>query len=120
MEQFPQIKELEFTFFGKGSSLEGDFKLTGPTRIASKVKGEVIVNNIGEESSNLLSIEPEGSFEGKVHCDDLELYGHFKGEILSNGIVTIFPNAKFEGRIKAKNLIIHPGSFVEMEAHTRD
>ena len=120
MDQFPQIKELEFTFFGKGSILEGDFKLTGPTRVASHIKGEVIVNNIEDDKSNLLSIEPEGRFDGKVTCDDLELYGQFRGEIHSSGVVTIFPNAKFEGLIKAKNLIIHPGSFVDMEAHTKD
>ena len=119
MDQFPQIKELEFTFFGKGSVLEGDFKLSGPTRIASHIKGEVIVSD-NIEGSNLISIEPEGKLEGKISCDDIEIYGLFKGEIHSKGVVTIFPNARFEGLLKAKNLIIHPGSYVEMEAHTKE
>jgi cytoskeletal protein CcmA (bactofilin family) len=119
MEQFPQIKELEFTFFGKGSNLEGDFRLYGPTRIASHIKGEIYVAEI-EDGSNLISIEPEGVFEGKITCEDLELYGQFKGEIHSTGVVSIYPNAHFEGLIKAENLIIHPGSYVEMEAHTKN
>lgn len=119
MEQFPYIKELEFTFMGKGSTLEGEFKLTGPCRIASHIKGELIVNEV-ENKNNLISIESDGTIEGKVTCGDLELYGNFKGEIHSRGIVTIFPNAHFQGLIRASNLVIHPGSFVEMEAHTSD
>lgn len=113
MGTYENIKNLEFTLVGKECQMKGDFEFNGHTRIAGKLEGKV---NLAD--SAILSIEPTGSIEGEIHCQNLEIYGHFDGSIHSSGKVTIYPPAKVYGSLKSKNLEVYPGALLNLEGFT--
>ena len=113
MSDIINIQDQEFSFFGEGSQIKGDFFLKGTTHLASRIEGSVEM----DRETNLI-IEPEGSLKGTVKCFDLELYGAFNGEIEAKGTVTIYPSAKFDGKIITKNLVVFPGATVNMTGQT--
>ncbi len=103
----------DFTFIGDGTSVQGTFVFKGDTKVAGRLKGEI---RIADNAP--LSIEPTGSVEGTLYCNHLSVFGDLKGDVRSTGTITFFPSSTFEGQIQAKNLVIHPGSNVFMEAQT--
>jgi cytoskeletal protein CcmA (bactofilin family) len=113
MNEFQNIKNLEFSLIGKECHLKGNFSFNGHTRIAGHLEGEIILEN-----DAILSIEPEGSITGNIHCKDLEIYGRFDGEISSLGKVTIYPPAEVNGVLKSKNLAVYPGAILNLDGYT--
>ena len=115
MEQYENIKSLEFTLLGKECNLKGDFSFNGHTRIAGHLEGEISL-----EDDSILCIESTGSIEGSIKCQDLEIYGQFNGDIKSSGKVTIFPPARVYGSLRAKNLEVYPGAILNLDGFTDD
>lgn len=109
------IQNQEFTYIGKSTNLNGSFKFGGATHFQGQLEGDVTIEN------NAKLILEIGSFtKGSLSCFDLDIYGEFKGEIQSSGLVTIYPTANFEGKIFAKSLEILPGAIVNMNGHTKE
>ncbi|MCK5884208.1 MAG: polymer-forming cytoskeletal protein [Bacteriovoracaceae bacterium] len=113
MQDYIDLRDQKFSYFGIGSEISGTFKLVGPTHIAGPVDGTVEMLKGAE-----LHITHTGSFIGKIICKDIEIYGKVSGEIDSSGKVKIFPTALIEGKIKAKDLVIYPGAKVNIEGMT--
>lgn len=109
-----ELQNMNFSFMGKGSVLSGKFSLQGPTHLASHLEGELLM----DDSSHLV-IEPEGSFEGKLRCRDIEIFGRFEGTLTSDGTVIIHSCANVLGELEAKNLIVKPGATVNIEGRTQ-
>lgn len=107
------IKNQEFTYIGKNANIEGDFVFDGPTHIQGKIKG-----NIKAIGLSPLVIEINSVISGNLIGNDIEIYGHFEGEIHAHGTVRIFPTGSFQGKISTRMLEIYPGSIVNVDAHT--
>ncbi|MBT7610118.1 MAG: polymer-forming cytoskeletal protein [Bacteriovoracaceae bacterium] len=113
MNDFQNIKNLEFSLIGKECRLKGDFSFNGHTRVAGHIAGEISLEN-----DDILSIEPNGSIVGTIKCKDLEIYGRFEGEITSKGKVTIYPSAEVSGILRSKNLEVYPGALLNLDGFT--
>lgn len=109
------IQNQEFTYIGRTTSLSGTFKFNGPTHLQGHLHGDVIVENNAK-----LVLEIGSYTEGSLQCFDLDIYGEFVGIIKSEGRVTIYPTAFFEGKILTRSLEILPGAIVNMNGHTEE
>jgi cytoskeletal protein CcmA (bactofilin family) len=114
MNEYQNIKSLEFSLVGKECHLTGTFNFNGHTRIAGHLDGEINLNN-----DAILCIEPNGSIKGTINCNDLEIYGYFDGEILSTGKVSIYPPAHVNGILKSKTLEVYPGAILNVDGFTQ-
>jgi cytoskeletal protein CcmA (bactofilin family) len=103
----------DFTYIGEGTSIQGSLTFKGDTKVAGKLMGEVRV-----QGDVPFSVEPTGIVEGTIYCHNLFIYGEVKGDIHSQGTVTLFPSSKLKGQVEAANLVIHPGSIVNMDGKT--
>ncbi len=115
MQEYIDLRDQKFSYFGTGSEISGSFKLVGPTHIAGPVDGTIEMLKEAE-----LSIIHSGSFVGKIICKHVEIYGKVTGEIESTGKVKIFPTAIVEGKIRANDLVIYPGAKVNIEGNTAE
>ena len=115
MNDFIDVKELEYTHIGKHCKLEGTFFFSGKTFIHSHLKG-----NISVDKDSTIIFEGTSFFEGELKGSLIEIYGIFNGTIDSTGSVIIHPTANISGKIKAKSLIIHPGATVNFTGDTED
>ncbi len=113
MKQNIDLKNLDFSFLGKGSKINGVFHLVGATHLASDLEGELHI----DDDSNLC-IEASGRFKGTINCHNIEIYGQVEGELKATGKVIVYPPATFKGSISAETLVIYPGAEVNMEGHT--
>jgi cytoskeletal protein CcmA (bactofilin family) len=113
MADYINLQEQDFSFFGKGSRLKGNFSLSGSTHISSFIEGEIIMENEAD-----LLIEKNGTIKGKVHCHNIEIYGSYEGIVKATGKVTLFPSAHVQGRVEAKELRIFPGAILNIDGHT--
>lgn len=115
MNEYQNIKNLEFSLVGKECHLTGTFNFNGHTRIAGYLEGEVILKN-----NAILCIEPNGSIKGTIHCNDLEIYGDFDGEIQSTGKVSIYPPGNVSGVLKSQSLEVYPGAVLNLDGFTQN
>lgn len=111
------LNEKKFNILGKNNSLKGEFKLSGLTRISCDIEGTL--NHVATDTEQeLLIIEREGKLKGNITGHNMEIFGEFDGSINSKGRVILHSGSKIKGKIQAFNLIIYPGSHVEIEGHT--
>lgn len=108
-----QLENQDFTFLGQNSAFKGEWKLQGPSFIAGKIEGTVIML-----SNSPLTLEREGQFSGEFQGADFHIYGCFSGEIKSTATVVIHTNAEVEGKVKAQNIVVHPGARANIDAQT--
>ena len=113
MADYIDLKEQDFSFFGRGSRLNGLFHLSGSTHVSSLIEGEIIMENNAD-----LIIEKNGAVTGEVTCNNIEIYGNFEGMIKASGKVTLYPSAKVKGRVEATELRIYPGAVLNIDGHT--
>ena len=107
------IKNQEFTYIGKKNLLKGEFEFIDQTYIAGTINGSITV-----KQNHRLTLEIGSVITSNIQCFDLDIYGTMTGEIHSQGRVTFFPSAHFEGTIFAKNIEIYPGAIVNMQGQT--
>ena len=115
MSAYEDLKNINFSLIGKECQLTGSFKFTGNTRITGSIEGEI---EMLDES--IISIDTNGCVKGKISCHDLEIYGHFDGDINSTGKVTIFPPARVEGTLKSQNLEVYSGALLNLDGFTQN
>ncbi|MBY0413313.1 MAG: polymer-forming cytoskeletal protein [Bdellovibrionales bacterium] len=107
------IQNQTFTTIGKATSMQGNFNFVGTTHVLGKLEGEITVQGHAK-----LVLEIGSHTNAVLHCNDLEIYGEFTGEIKSQGLVTLYPTAIVNGKIIAKSIEILPGAVVNMNGHT--
>lgn len=108
------LKEQNFTFIGPGARLKGEFHLVGIIKLACSMEGTLSVQN------GKITIERDGSFQGTIYCDDIEIFGDFEGQIESEGRVILQPSAVVTGNIHSKSFIVFPGAKTNIETHTKN
>ena len=106
------IKQQNFTYIGKGSTLVGNLRLGGTSHINSRIEGEI---HMLDKSANLI-VERTGLIEGTIFCHDIEIYGVVTGKISATGKIIVYPPASVSGIIEAINLVVYPGSKTNLEA----
>ncbi len=109
------FKTLNFTLLGKDSLFDGNLTLSGDVIIAGTFKGQLNI-----EDSGKLTLERDAKVEGIIQCDDLEIFGHFKGTIQSSGTVSVRSSADVSGRLKSNKLSIYPGASLNIEGNTEE
>ncbi len=107
------LNNLEFTYIGKKTNLEGDFSFSGETKIAGRIKGKISMQDLSK-----LTFEIGSQIDGIVEGQNIDIYGNFNGEIKVNGTLTLFPSAYVEGKIIAKNIEILPGAILNANTQT--
>lgn len=113
MSDFSDLKDKNFSHFGKGISIEGELKLEGIVRISSLIKGRLI-----HKSKDTMTLESSGEIHGEVECHNFDIYGTFEGRISSKGTVSIYPSAKVSGEILCHSISIYPGADVNINGQT--
>ncbi|MFA5584845.1 MAG: polymer-forming cytoskeletal protein [Bacteriovoracaceae bacterium] len=109
------FKTFQYNILGAGTHLTGDISLSGDTILTARIEG-----NITMLSPSKLVLERGSEVEGRIEAFDLEVFGSIKGDIISNGSVSIRSSAQISGSIKAKKLIIYPGAIVDTKAITQE
>ncbi len=113
MNEFEDIKKLEFSLIGAECQFKGTFVFQGHTKIAGTLEGDITI--LGD---SVLSIEINGSIRGSIKCQDLEVSGSFDGDIDSSGKVTLFPPAVVSGTLKSKNIEVYSGAILNLDSFT--
>lgn len=107
------IREQNYSVFGRNTSITGEFKFFGPTFIHGSLYGEILV-----QDASLFTIDIDASVKGNIKCHDVEIFGKFEGILNSTGKVTIHPPATVSGEINTQNLVVYPGATVNADGHT--
>lgn len=113
MIEFSELQNQQFSILGAECKLIGEFQLTGIVKLAAHMEGQLTMGPQGQ-----LTIEREGRFQGQIHCQDIEVFGEFEGNLYSTGRVILQSSARVQGRIETQNLIIYPGAKVNIDGHT--
>ncbi len=113
MDSIAELKKQDFTLIAKNNNLNGEFHLSGEIQIASEISGKLFVSENGR-----ITFERTSSFNGELLCEDVEIFGKFKGILESTGKVVIRSSAQVDGRISAQHITIYPGAEVNIEGHT--
>lgn len=106
-----QVKN--FNFIGINSQTEGDISFFGKTYHYGKHTG-----TITQEDSEVLCIQSESELLGNLTATNASIFGKVTGDILAHEQVEIFSGAQIQGKIKSKNIKIHPGAVVLGELET--
>lgn len=115
LQESDRFIQQEFSFVGKNCQIEGVFHFQGPTHIVGEMKGKLTM-----EDDAPLYIGREGKFKGEIKCFNIEIYGDFEGELEVNGKAVIHPLAKLSGVVKANQLIVSPGSVININGNIGD
>lgn len=107
------LSQHSFSLFGKGDYFKGEMILQNDTFISSRFEG-----NIRMEEKCKLVIEPSAHINGRITAHVIELYGVVEGEIEANQMVILYPSSRVKGRVKTKNIQIHPGAIIDGDCHT--
>lgn len=113
MSNYINLRNIDFSFLGKGSKMKGIFHLTGITHISSELEGELTM-----ETKAHLYLERNGKFKGSIKCHDIEIYGELEGTLESTGKVTVYPSASIKGKISSNDIIIYPGACLNIDGYT--
>lgn len=108
-----QIGEQTFCFFGKNSTIKGEFNLAGEIHINCQIEGTIKL-----ETEDLLTVGPHAKIQGNIFAENVDIYGNFNGELNVSGKLRIFPSATVTGKISANSLIIKPGAQINMTGHS--
>lgn len=109
------FKDLNFSLLGCNSTFKGDFTFKGDTYLNCRVEG-----NINLEGTGKLIIERNAVVEADIFCNDIDIFGDFKGTITANGTLTAKSSATISGKISANKISILPGASINMEGNTQE
>lgn len=90
----------------EGTHIEGVIQSEGNFRIDGSLKGDVNIKG-------RLIIGPSGVIEGKVHCQNAEIEGNFKGNIQVSELLYLKATAKIYGDSSFNKLRVEEGALLE-------
>jgi cytoskeletal protein CcmA (bactofilin family) len=90
------------SFLGKTVKVKGNISSSDSIHIEGKINGNV-------EADHKIIIGAQGSVNGKMEAEVVDLYGTAKGEIITKKIMNIHNSAKFEGNINSNKVTIEEG-----------
>ena len=83
--------------------IEGTIKASGNLRIDGKLTGKL-------ECKGRIVIGASGSVEGEIRCENAEIEGSIKADIVVTELLSLKSTAKVQGDIVTKKLAIEPGA----------
>ena len=83
--------------------IEGTIKASGNLRIDGKLNGTL-------ECKGRIVIGASGSVEGEIRCENAEIEGTIKANIVVSELLSLKSTAKVQGDIMTKKLAIEPGA----------
>ena len=96
------------TVLSPGTAISGKLSFNLPVKIDSRFKGEV-------KASELLVVGPNAEVEARISARHLQIEGSLVGTVHVTGWVEILPGGRFQGKIEAGKLRVHPGGVFEGE-----
>lgn len=85
------------------TTIEGTIKASGNLRIDGKLNGTL-------ECKGRVVIGASGSVEGEIRCENAEIEGSIKANIIVSELLSLKATAKVQGDIVTKKLAIEPGA----------
>jgi cytoskeletal protein CcmA (bactofilin family) len=104
------FKTARFNIVGDGTKLKGVLHLSGRSSISGEIDGELYA----AEGSQLI-LEKTSRVVGKLFGHDVEIHGHFQGELHATGTLTLRPGSDTSGLIHAARLVVYPGALMNSE-----
>lgn len=83
--------------------IEGSIKAKGNLRIDGKLIGTL-------ECQGRVVIGGSGSVEGEIRCENAEIEGSIKADVVVSELLSLKATAKVQGDIVTKKLAIEPGA----------
>ncbi len=83
--------------------IEGTIKARGNLRIDGKLNGSL-------ECQGRVVIGASGSVEGEIKCENAEIEGNIKANVVVSDLLSLKATAKVQGDIVTKKLAIEPGA----------
>jgi cytoskeletal protein CcmA (bactofilin family) len=83
--------------------IEGSIKASGNLRIDGKLTGSL-------ECKGRVVIGAMGLVEGEIRCENAEIEGNIKANIVVSDLLSLKSSAKVQGDIVTKKLAIEPGA----------
>tara|TARA_R110000868_G_scaffold387132_4_gene655657 strand:- start:252 stop:683 length:432 start_codon:yes stop_codon:yes gene_type:complete len=83
--------------------IEGSIKAKGNLRIDGKLTGTL-------ECQGRVVIGASGSVEGEIRCENAEIEGSIKANVVVSELLSLKTTAKVQGDIVTKKLAIEPGA----------
>ncbi len=93
----------QFNVIAAGTTIEGNIVTNTSCRIDGAIKGNVKCND-------QVVIGANGSLEGDIQCDSIEIAGRVKANITAKDMISLRATAVLAGDIVSSKLAIEPGA----------
>ncbi|MEX0732313.1 MAG: polymer-forming cytoskeletal protein [Aquisalimonadaceae bacterium] len=100
------------TIIAEGTSITGDFDLSGNLHIDGRVEGRIL-------SENDISVGASGSFEGEIRASRIVVSGQIRGRVDCDHL-EIVATGKVLGEVSSKAFVIEPGGQFVGESRSSD
>ncbi len=104
------FKTARFNIVGDGTKLKGEVHLAGRSSISGEIEGQLYA----AEGSQLI-LEKTSRVAGVLKGHDIEIHGHFQGELHASGTLTLRPGSDTSGMIHAAKIVVYPGALLNSE-----
>ncbi len=98
-----QVDNSVINIIGAGTKITGDVETSSDIRIDGGLNGNLI-------TKGKIVIGTTGDIEGKIVCNNADVSGTIKGEIIVTEILSLKSTAKVFGNIKTDKLAIEPNA----------
>jgi cytoskeletal protein CcmA (bactofilin family) len=89
------------TVIGPGTSVTGDFRVTGGVRLDGQVEGRMDI-------TETIVTGPRSVLKGELHCRAAVIAGRIEGDVCAADGVELQSGAQVFGNISSKGLVIQP------------
>ncbi len=110
-------KTKDITVISETSDIEGKLKMPGKVMILGSFTGSI--------NSLTLEIFKDGKAGGTIEAENVIIAGHFEGELVCSGLLTITKTGTVKGRVAYGTLSVELGGLLDAEifqlesAHTK-
>ncbi|MCO5142801.1 MAG: polymer-forming cytoskeletal protein [Oligoflexia bacterium] len=105
--------ESDLTLIGEGAYIKGDCEFDRYTRIHGRIEGKIT-----GLSGSFIVVGENATVHGEIHGEDLVIDGFVHGNIYANKKVIVSETGRVLGSIKALQLEIKFGAYLEGKATT--
>jgi cytoskeletal protein CcmA (bactofilin family) len=100
-------KKQKITLISEDASIEGELKVSESLVLLGSFKGDI--------ESKTLEIGLNAKVIGSVEAVNINISGHFEGELVCHSLLTITKAATVRGRVAYGTLSIESGGLIEAE-----
>ncbi|MGB3344128.1 MAG: polymer-forming cytoskeletal protein [Aequorivita sp.] len=97
----------------EGTKLKGDISSTGFFRIDGTIEGNV-------KTPSKVVLGKSGIIKGTLDCENADIEGHFQGNLIVSGTLSIRATGRIEGDVVAGKLSVEPGAVLNASCTMQD